>query len=53
MPWATEAEEAGVTARGVRVDFEEEKEEEEKKKQEATERKEAGFASQGIQGSGL
>ena len=51
---ATEAEEAGAAAGGVRVEFEEEKEEEEKteRKQEAAERKEAGAASRGIQGRG-
>jgi ubiquitin C len=54
---ATEAEEAGAAAGGVNVEFEEEKEEEgeeeEERKQEAAERKEAGAASQGIQGRGL
>ena len=54
----TEAEEAGAAAGGVSVEFEEEKEEEEgeaeeERKQEAAERKEAGAASQGIQGRGL
>jgi ubiquitin len=58
VPRATEAEEAGAAAGGVRVKFEEEKEEEEGEveenmKQEAAERKEAGAASKGIQGRGL
>jgi ubiquitin len=57
VPRATEAEEAGAAAGGVRVEFEEETEEEvdeeEKRKQEAAERKEAGAASRGIQGRGL
>jgi hypothetical protein len=53
-----ETEEAGATAADVRVDFEEEKEKEEgeeekKRKHEAAERKEAGAASQGIQGRGI
>jgi ubiquitin C len=55
---ATEAEEEGAAAGGVRVEFEEEKdkeegEEEEERKQEAAERKEAGAAPQGRQGRGL
>ena len=52
---ATEAEEAGAAAGGVNVEFEEgeEEEEEEERKQEAAERKEAGAASQGLQGCGL
>jgi hypothetical protein len=56
---ATEAEEAGAAAGGVRVEFKEEKEEEEEgeeeeeRKQEAAERKEAGAASRGIQGRGV
>jgi ubiquitin C len=57
VPRATEAEEAGAAAGGVRMEFEEETEEEgeeeEKRKQEAAERKEAGAASRGIQGRGL
>jgi ubiquitin C len=57
VPRATEAEEAGAAAGGVRVEFEQEKEEEgeeeEERKQEAAERKEAEATSQGLQGRGL
>jgi ubiquitin len=58
VPRATEAEEAGAAAGGVRVKFEEEKEEkegeeEEERKQAAAGRKEAGATSQGIHGRGL
>jgi ubiquitin C len=53
----TGAEEAGDATAGVRAEFEEEKEEEgeeeEERKQEVAQRKEAGAASQGLQGRRL